>query len=98
MPPHPTWYDGREAIVVAAQQGFDPEFGRLRSLPLSANRQPAAAHFLLRPGESQPEPLAIYVLRIEDGLIAEISSFVYPRLFPAFLPRDEFPADARLTR
>ena len=31
MPPHPTWYEGREAIVIAAAQGFDPEFGRLRT-------------------------------------------------------------------
>ena len=26
MPPHPVWYDGREAIRVAAAQGFDPDF------------------------------------------------------------------------
>jgi RNA polymerase sigma-70 factor (ECF subfamily) len=95
MPPHPTWFDGREAIVVAAAQGFDPQFGRLRSIAVAANHQPAAAHFVLAPGASQYVPLAIDVLRIEGGLIAEISSFVYPELFPAFVPRDEFPADAR---
>jgi RNA polymerase sigma-70 factor, ECF subfamily len=95
MPPHPTWFDGREAIVVAAAQGFDPQFGRLRSIAVAANRQPAAAHFLLAPGASRYVPLAIDVLRIEGGLIAEISSFVYPELFPAFVPRDEFPADTR---
>ena len=39
--------------------------------------------------------LALDVLRIEGGLIAEISSFVYPQLFPAFLARDEFPTDTR---
>jgi RNA polymerase sigma-70 factor (ECF subfamily) len=95
MPPHPTWYDGREAIVIASAQGFDPQFGRLRSIAVSANTQPAAAHFLLAPGASEYQPLAIDVLRIEDGLIAEISSFVYPELFPAFVPRDEFPARSR---
>jgi RNA polymerase sigma-70 factor, ECF subfamily len=95
MPPHAVWYDGREAIVVAAQQGFDPQFGRLRSIAVSANRQPAAAHFVLPPGAAEYQPLAIDVLRIEDGLIAEISSFVYPHLFAAFVPRDEFPAPSR---
>ena len=84
MPPHPTWYAGREAILIAMRQGFDPEFGRLRSVVTGANRQPAAAHYLLAPGESDYRPLALDVLRIEGGRVAEISSFVFPGLFPAF--------------
>jgi RNA polymerase sigma-70 factor (ECF subfamily) len=84
MPPHPTWYEGREAILIASQKGFDPEFGELRSVVTGANRQPAAAHYLREPGESEYRALALDVLRIEDGLIAEISTFVFPRLFRAF--------------
>jgi RNA polymerase sigma-70 factor (ECF subfamily) len=85
MPPHPTWYAGREAIVIAAQQGFDPEFGHLRSVAAGANAQAAVAHYLRRPGDSEFRPLAFDVLRVdEDGLIAEIASFVLPELFPAF--------------
>jgi RNA polymerase sigma-70 factor, ECF subfamily len=84
MPPHPTWYAGREAILIAMRQGFDPEFGRLRSVAAAANRQPAAAHYLRAPGESDYRPLALDVLRVEGGRVAEISSFVFPRLFPAF--------------
>jgi RNA polymerase sigma-70 factor (ECF subfamily) len=84
MPPHPTWYAGREAILIAMRQGFDPEFGRLRSVAAAANRQPAAAHYLRAPGESDYRPLALDVLRIEGGRVAEITSFVFPRLFPAF--------------
>jgi RNA polymerase sigma-70 factor (ECF subfamily) len=84
MPPHPTWYEGREAILLASAQGFDPEFGHLRSLVTAANRQPAAAHYLRRPGESEHRPLAIDVLRIEDAAIAEITSFVSAGLFEAF--------------
>jgi RNA polymerase sigma-70 factor, ECF subfamily len=84
MPPHPTWYAGREAVMVAARQGFDPEFGRLRTLVTAANRQPAAAHYLRRPGESEYRSLALDVLRVEGGRVAEISSFVLPGLFPAF--------------
>jgi RNA polymerase sigma-70 factor, ECF subfamily len=76
MPPHPTWYDGRRAIRVASEKGFDPEFGELRSVVAAANLQPAAAHYLRRPGESEFQPLALDVLRIEDGLVAEIHSFV----------------------
>jgi RNA polymerase sigma-70 factor (ECF subfamily) len=84
MPPHPTWYAGRDAIVTATQQGFDPAFGLLRSLVAGANRQPAVAHYLRAPEDSEHRPLALDVLRIEDRRIAEITSFVSPWLFPAF--------------
>jgi RNA polymerase sigma-70 factor (ECF subfamily) len=84
MPPHPTWYAGREAILIASEQGFDPEFGHLRSVVAGANMQPAVAHYLRPPGEPDHRPLALDVLRIEDGRIAEIGSFVFPELFPAF--------------
>jgi RNA polymerase sigma-70 factor, ECF subfamily len=85
MPPIPTWYLGRAAILVAVEQGFDPEFGHLRSVATAANLQPAAAHYLRRPGESAYRPLAVDVLRIdEDGRIAEITSFVSAELFAAF--------------
>ena len=84
MPPHPTWFEGRAAILVAAEQGFDPRFGDLRSVPAWANRQPGVAHYLRAPGETQFRALAIDVLRIEDGRIDEITSFVDPELFAAF--------------
>ena len=84
MPPHPTWYDGREAIVTAASQGFDPEFGRLRAVITGANMQPAVAHYLLAPGASEYRPLAMDVLRIEGDRVAHIDSFVLPHLFAAF--------------
>jgi RNA polymerase sigma-70 factor, ECF subfamily len=84
MPPHAIWFDGKEAIITAASQGFDPDFGQLRAVPTAANTQPAAAHYLRRPGGSAYEPLALDVLRIADGRVAEITSFVYPELFPAF--------------
>jgi RNA polymerase sigma-70 factor (ECF subfamily) len=84
MPPHPTWFDGRDAILVAMQQAFDPDFGRLRAVLTGANLQPAAAHYLQRPGAPGYEPLALDVLRLEDGRIAEISSFASPELFGPF--------------
>ena len=58
MPPHATWYAGRKAILVASEKGFDLAFGQLRSVVTGANLQPAAAHYLRPPGESQYRPLA----------------------------------------
>jgi RNA polymerase sigma-70 factor, ECF subfamily len=84
MPPHPTWFEGRAAILVASKQGFDPTFGDLRSVPARANRQPGVAHYLRAPGETRFGALAIDVLRIEDGRIAEITSFVDSEFFAAF--------------
>ena len=85
LPPHPTWFDGREAIMTAVVQGFDPDFGQIRTLVTAANRQPAAAHYLRPPGATEHRPLALDVLRLgDDGRIAEITSFVSPELFPAF--------------
>jgi RNA polymerase sigma-70 factor (ECF subfamily) len=84
MPPHPTWFEGRAAILVASKQGLDPSFGDLRSVPAWANRQPGVAHYLQGPGETQFGALAIDVLRIEDGRIHEITSFVDPDFFAAF--------------
>jgi RNA polymerase sigma-70 factor (ECF subfamily) len=84
MPPHPTWFEGRAAIVLASGMGFDPAFGALRSVPAWANRQPGAAHYLRVPGETAFQALAIDVLRIEDGRVAEVTSFVDPGFFPAF--------------
>jgi RNA polymerase sigma-70 factor, ECF subfamily len=84
MPPLPAWYMGREAILIATAKGFDPEFGHLRSIVAGANLQPAAAHYLRAPGETEHRPLALDVLRVEGGQIAEITSFVSAELFPAF--------------
>jgi len=57
--------------------------GRWRSLPTRANRQPAAAHYVQRPGDSVYRAQVLDVLRVEDGKVAEITAFA-PELFPAF--------------
>jgi RNA polymerase sigma-70 factor (ECF subfamily) len=84
MPPHPTWFDGRAAILTATAVGFEPEFGQMRALATAANRQPAAAYYLRRPGEPDYRPLALDVLRIEGDRVAAITTFVVPELFAAF--------------
>jgi RNA polymerase sigma-70 factor (ECF subfamily) len=81
MPPHAVWYEGREAIVLASAKGFGPDFGELRGTVTGANLQPAVGWYLRPPGGSVHQPLALDVLRVEEGRIAEISSFVLPGLF-----------------
>lgn len=84
MPPMPTWYEGRAAIVTFhAQQVFVPEI-QWRFMLTRANRQPAVALYTGRPGEDECRASVIDVLRIEEGHIAQIDSFVFPDLFPAF--------------
>jgi RNA polymerase sigma-70 factor (ECF subfamily) len=95
MPPHAVWFDGREAILIASAKGFDPDFGELRGVATGANLQPAVAHYLRPPGASDFRPLALDVLRVEGGRVAEISSFVFPELFPAFDLPMSFPAPSR---
>jgi RNA polymerase sigma-70 factor, ECF subfamily len=77
MPPYPMWFVGRETIVASwVDGGFgSASFGRFRSLPVRANRQPAVAGYLRRPGDSEHHAFALDVLRIEDGRIAEIVAF-----------------------
>jgi RNA polymerase sigma-70 factor (ECF subfamily) len=82
FPPKPLWYDGREPFRRAADRHAAP--GEYRFVPTRANRQPATAIYLRRPGDSAYRPLVLEVLRIEDGQIAEIVDFGFTELFAAF--------------
>ncbi|MGW4905497.1 RNA polymerase subunit sigma-70 [Streptomyces sp. NPDC004270] len=87
MPPNPFWFTSREALFGFVRPHLDPASpmfaGHWRHLPASANGQPAVAGYLQRPGTSVFRAQLIDVLRIEDGRIAEITTFE-PHLFPAF--------------
>jgi RNA polymerase sigma-70 factor (ECF subfamily) len=87
MPPHPMWFMGRESILAFTAEVFDPAsswyHGQWRSLPTSANRQPAAAHYVKLPGDDTFRAQVLDVLRVVDGKIVEVMAFE-PRLFPAF--------------
>jgi RNA polymerase sigma-70 factor (TIGR02960 family) len=81
MPPHPWLYEGREAIApLMASAG---SLGDWRLVPTRANRQPAAASYLRRPGDSVYRAFKLDVLRVEDGAIAEITTF-HSDVFAAF--------------
>jgi RNA polymerase sigma-70 factor (ECF subfamily) len=78
MPPAPEWWLGREAIVAAWVEGgaFDPEgFGSFRCVPTRVNRQPAVANYVRRPRDTEYRAMVLDVLRIEDGLLAEVIAF-----------------------
>jgi RNA polymerase sigma-70 factor, ECF subfamily len=87
MPPHPMWFVGRESILAFTADVFDPAspmyHGHWRALPTRANRQPAAAYYVKRPGDDTYRAQVLDVLRIVDGQVAEVMAFI-PELFPAF--------------
>jgi RNA polymerase sigma-70 factor (ECF subfamily) len=83
MPPYPWLFDGREALVPLLERAFGPDRdGDWRLLATSANRMPAAASYLRRPGDTVFRAFKLDVLRIEDDVIAEITTFG-PALFDA---------------
>jgi RNA polymerase sigma-70 factor, ECF subfamily len=85
MPPSPSWVLGRDAIArFFANYPFRPTARRHLHTPTRANRQPAYAVFLQGEPGALPEPFALEVLRIADGLIAEIHYFLQPELLGRF--------------
>jgi RNA polymerase sigma-70 factor (ECF subfamily) len=77
MPPQPGLWVGRDTITdLFVESGFGTEqWGELRCVPVRANRQPAVANYVRKPGETTFNALAIDVLRIEEGEIADIVVF-----------------------
>jgi RNA polymerase sigma-70 factor, ECF subfamily len=85
MPPSPAWVFGRDAIGrFFANYPFRASARPHLHVPTRANRQPAYAVFLTGGKGAPAEPFAIEVLRIEDGLIAEIHYFLQPELLARF--------------
>jgi RNA polymerase sigma-70 factor (TIGR02960 family) len=77
MPPEPGVWVGREETV---QGWIDGGFGRgdyadWKCRTTTANGQPAVAMYLRKPGSATYEPFAMDVLRLEDGMVAEIITF-----------------------
>ena len=92
MPPQPDTWQGRDAVIGAwVEGGFGTDaWGSTRCVVTRVNRQPAVAFYVRTPGEAEHRPLAIDVLRFEDGLVREIVTFdssLFARLdLPASLP------------
>jgi RNA polymerase sigma-70 factor (TIGR02960 family) len=77
MPPVPGVWEGRDTVVQSwIDGGFGTEtFGSLRCVLTRANRQPAVANYVRRPGDESHAPMALDVLTIVDGAIADIVTF-----------------------
>jgi RNA polymerase sigma-70 factor (TIGR02960 family) len=82
MPPHPWCFEGLAAIRPLLEEGLTAP-GEWRLVPTRANRQPTAASYLRARGDREFRAFKLDVLRIEGGLIAEITTFG-ATLFPAF--------------
>jgi len=82
MPPLELWLHGRENII-AWMVGPGAECRGSRMLPTSANGSPAFGQYRL--GEDGVHrPWGLQVLRIEEGRITGISTFLSPELFTFF--------------
>jgi RNA polymerase sigma-70 factor (ECF subfamily) len=81
MPPYPHSFEGIEAIKPLLENALRE--GEWRLLPTWANRMPTAASYFRQPGDTIFRAFKFDVLRIENGRIAEITTFG-PALFPSF--------------
>ncbi|MFC6079742.1 RNA polymerase subunit sigma-70 [Sphaerisporangium aureirubrum] len=89
MPPLPMVYQGLAMVGPMLREGLTGP-GEWRLLPTRANRMPAAATYLRPFGGTRFEAFKIDVLRIEDGVVAEITTFD-ATLFPRFGLPAEYP-------
>ena len=87
MPPNPFWFTSRDAMLAFVLPTLDPAspayFGEWKHLPTTANRMPAVAGYVRRPGTTIYRAQNLDVLRVRDGKIAQITTFE-PHLLAAF--------------
>jgi RNA polymerase sigma-70 factor (ECF subfamily) len=93
FPPRPVWYDGLDAFRRASDKHAAP--GEHLFVPAAANLQPAFAIYLRAPGERLYHPLALAVMRVQEGRIVEIVHWDRPELFEAFGLPMSFPPSHR---
>lgn len=82
MPPIPTWFAGRDAVVYFYANRALVSAGR-RSVPVWANGCPALAAYRLEPDGSYGAH-SVQVLETIDGAVAHIYAFLDTHLFAAF--------------
>ncbi|MEX1170327.1 MAG: RNA polymerase subunit sigma-70, partial [Chloroflexota bacterium] len=82
MPPLPFWFNGKAMFVPGLAAGLmDP--GEWGLVSIGANRSPAMATYLRAWDDTEYRAFKIDVMRVEGGLVAEITTFG-ASLFPAF--------------
>jgi RNA polymerase sigma-70 factor (TIGR02960 family) len=84
MPPNPYLFEGRENIRRMLITAFGvEEMGDWLLVSTAANRMPAAGSYLREWKDTEFRAFKLDVIRMEDGLVAEVTTFG-PSLFPAF--------------
>jgi RNA polymerase sigma-70 factor, ECF subfamily len=86
MPPIPTWFTGRDAVVGFLATRVLRADGRWRMRPSRANGQPALV--VHQRADDGYRPYGVQVLGLIGGRIARITAFNDPDLVPTFLPAD----------
>jgi RNA polymerase sigma-70 factor (ECF subfamily) len=84
MPPIPKWYRGQDAVASFLRAIALAAEKRWKLLRVNANGQPAFAEYLWSERTQHFVAEAVTVLTIADTLIADITSFRRPDLFPQF--------------
>jgi RNA polymerase sigma-70 factor, ECF subfamily len=94
MPPQPEWFAGRDAVRRFLASVLPAEAREFRCVPLAANGGLAVAIYA-RPmtRDVEYEAAAINVIAIRGGLIAEMTRFASPKLFPLFGLPTQLPSD-----
>ena len=87
MPPLPAWFDGRDDIGrFLAERIFAVSW---RMIPVRANGQLAFAGYRQNAGGGRFQLAGLNVVTLRGTRIAEITSFLDPRMFEQFgLPRE----------
>jgi RNA polymerase sigma-70 factor (ECF subfamily) len=86
MPPHPTWWHGREAVIRFIASTGTPD---VRHIVTQANGQPAVAWYGWDRARNAYRPTALEVLGLDGPHVKDITAFVSPELYPRFgLPRE----------
>jgi RNA polymerase sigma-70 factor (TIGR02960 family) len=84
MPPYPAVFEGLASLQELFDRAYrDGSHGEWRLVATAANRMPTAASYHRAPGDTEFRAFKFDVLRVENGRIAEITTFG-PALFPAF--------------
>ena len=87
MPPLPAWFDGRRFVAMFfAERVFETPW---RLLPLRGNGQPGLACYMQQTGDDRFRPGGVVLLRLGEGLIRSIDSFIDPAVCRRFGMADE---------
>jgi RNA polymerase sigma-70 factor, ECF subfamily len=76
MPPMPSWFRGRAAIIEFLSTGpADGDIEKIRLVPLRSNRQPATAAYIADPEEGGYQFYGLMVFSMEGNTISAITGF-----------------------